>query len=1243
MIPFLFALAGCLPNPAAPKVFILPVEPTTESDLLADVQTGKLGDFEFTWFEGGDARLDLDTESVPASETAKGETWQVLVHQKEGGWTPGTASVEILNSLPQVSAVTFSPANPESQDTVTVSVDTLDADGDAVALNWSWTVDGLAHTLDPVHLLPSDVTSTGQLWTLTILPSDDERDGDPITVELPIGNTPPEVLSVSLSPAQPNTTTDLTAVVEVEDANGDPITVHYLWRVDGEEVADGWSSELSNELSSDEFSRDQVITLTVTPNDGTVDGDPFSADPVTVGNAPPTVGEVTLSSTEAYTDTDVSCTALDIEDADGDTVTFNWEWTVDGLPTVNNEGNPSTLTSNNFTRDQSVGCTVTPFDGQDDGTPMAPDAEIVVLNSPPSISSVTLSPDPPREGDTVQASVQPSPPTGDLDGDTVTYEYEWFINGTSQGVTSHGALSSDFFNRDNTLSVEVTPNDGTDDGNPVQSTLLTVDNTPPTVDTVTWLTPTLITTDTAEVICTASDADPNDTVEYIYQWHVNAIVEQTTTTSSDSDTLPPNLFHKGHSVKVYVSATDGTDTSALVLVSHGAITVANAPPAWTSNPIISPSSPTVSDTLTWSGVADDLDGDTWSETPMWSVDGSIVASDSDTLVVADHASRGQVILLSVAIDDGVDAGPTETDSVTVANSPPNAPSLGWGLPDLTEVDDVQCLIETASVDPDAGDALTYTFTWAVDGVPYTGTTLQTVYAGDTVPESSTQVAEAWTCNVFASDGTDSSPATAISITIEQSFHGWSSTSPGLNAADYRLEGAASGDLAGYSVGGAGDMDGDGLDDVIVGARDWRNASGTAVGAAFLFLSQEMDWGTENLSSSYRILEGISDNDFTGSSVAGAGDIDADGVADLIVGAHGDDHGGPNAGAVFLMSGADLGTNQSLNLVNARWFLYGDGANSYLGIPVSGGGDIDGDGFSDVLVGAPGYSNDEGRAYLMLGSHLALAPGTNYSMATDAHFILDADASASYTGRALDFAQDIDGDGFEDVLVGAPWIEGASLSGGVYLVLSGSFVSPGSTISLSNADHFFEGDVSYDGTAGFGVSGVDDLEGDGLGDVLIGVPAETSQGRTGEVRVQFSSTLATLWSNSTHSTSVTSSNLHLNGNLVDDHLGYRVQDVGDVDGDGVGDFSVGSGTFTSTSQPSGTTLVLGGNLASSGSLSYAQWADYSFGETSSGDKAYEAAGAGDLNGDGRSDFIVGAYGYDASSRVDAGAAFVFLSP
>jgi hypothetical protein len=212
---------------------------------------------------------------------------------------------------------------------------------------------------------------------------------------------------------------------------------------------------------------------------------------------------------------------------------------------------------------------------------------------------------------------------------------------------------------------------------------------------------------------------------------------------------------------------------------------------------------------------------------------------------------------------------------------------------------------------------------------------------------------------------------------------------------------------GFSVSDAGDVNGDGFDDVIVGAFAFDNGESNE-GRAFLYLGSA---GGPSLAPVWT-AESDQVEAWFGWSVSGAGDVNGDGFDDLIVGAHNFDNGQSNEGRAFLYFGSAGGPSLAPN-----WTAESNQAGAWFSYSVSDAGDVNGDGFDDVIVGARTFDNgqtDEGRTYLYLGS----AGGP--SLAPD--WAAESNQASAYFGHSVSGAGDVNGDGFDDVIVGAPYFD-----------------------------------------------------------------------------------------------------------------------------------------------------------------------------------------------------------------------------
>jgi len=299
-----------------------------------------------------------------------------------------------------------------------------------------------------------------------------------------------------------------------------------------------------------------------------------------------------------------------------------------------------------------------------------------------------------------------------------------------------------------------------------------------------------------------------------------------------------------------------------------------------------------------------------------------------------------------------------------------------------------------------------------------------------------------------------------------------STSGTLADADAILSGASETGYAGYSVASVGDQDLDGLDDFIVGAYG-DDTGGTTAGAAYIVSGAPA--GNSSLAVAHAVLVGESSDDKAGFRVANAGDVNGDGLGDIAVSAHDESSVDSHSGAVYVIHGPVSG---SVDLAFAETKVTGEIQYHQMGRSLAAGGDLNGDGFTDLLIG--GFGDDDGgesagAVYVVLG------PSTGTSSLATAYAKVVGTAAGDNLGEAASFVGDIDFDGQEDALIGAPQNDDNVDDGGAaYLFYS---FEPG-VHPANDAGVRFYGALENE-RVGYSVAGVGDIDNDGFIDVFVG--------------------------------------------------------------------------------------------------------------------------------------------------------------
>jgi hypothetical protein len=425
---------------------------------------------------------------------------------------------------------------------------------------------------------------------------------------------------------------------------------------------------------------------------------------------------------------------------------------------------------------------------------------------------------------------------------------------------------------------------------------------------------------------------------------------------------------------------------------------------------------------------------------------------------------------------------------------------------------------------------------------------------------------------------------------------------------WTVEGDQTSARFGNSVASAGDVNGDGYDDVIVGAPNYTKDQ-QYEGAAFVYHGSADGLGI----TPSRILEGNQASAEFGKGVAGAGDVNGDGYDDVIVGASKYDNELTNEGAAYIYLGSSTGLDDTPSRT-----LEGNQAESLFGFSVGSAGDVNKDGYDDIIIGAPSYDNgeeNEGAAFIYHGEN------TPYGVSATPDQTLDCDQSTSWFGISVGTAGNVNGDDYDDVIVGAhTYTNGQSGEGAAFIYHGGSSgvsATPSRTLESNQANAQYGVSV---GTAG-------DVNGDGYDDVIVGSATYDC--------VLNDEGLAFLYHGS--STGVSATQAWSAGGAQENAMfGYSVATAGDVNNDGYDDVIVGARKYDN--DPLTDVGLVNIYLGSSDGLSkISNWA-------MAGDQEYAEFGvpvnaAGDVNGDGFSDLIVAARLYD-SGQTDEGRAYVY---
>ncbi len=489
--------------------------PTEQDVLLVEVaesrdDDGDAVELHFDWYV--EEQWVSSDAGLTGEAFDKGDQVYALVTPTDGeeqGAAVASDVATVVNS-PPVAFVEIFPEVLRSDTTARAEARSSDADRDAVALTYAWTVNGASLTVQGGLLDGNAYFDKHDQVQVTVTPNDGEEDGPSASSSLvTVRNSPPTISGVALSANEVFEETTVHCVPSGWfDADGDAEDYRYGWLVNGEPAStQSW-------IDGSAFDKDDQLSCAVTPVDGEDLGATVHSETITVSNSAPAIGALLLSTSEPAEGDLLEVEILGATDPDGDIIRFSYTWYVAGSAVSQS----SSLSSAHFDKGDEIYVVVTPADGSDRGEPVTSEV-VVAVNTPPRITSIALSTDAPVTDSILFALAD----SHDADGDEVTIGYEWEVDGVPLQDGSSGLNGATAFDKGDVLQVLVTPNDGEEDGETAQSRLVVVVNSPPEAPEIS-IDPANPTVDEHRLVCVldsaSTDAD-GDELSYRFVWTVD--------------------------------------------------------------------------------------------------------------------------------------------------------------------------------------------------------------------------------------------------------------------------------------------------------------------------------------------------------------------------------------------------------------------------------------------------------------------------------------------------------------------------------------------------------------------------------------------------------------------------------------------------------------------------------------------------------------------------------------------------
>jgi hypothetical protein len=706
------------------------------------------------WRQGVEVGDLMGKAEVPAGTTKRGEHWRFSLQARVDSAAEKGPEVVIRNSPPTSPKISVSPSPPRRGERTRVEIvgPASDPDGDALTYRFSWAKTGTTERR-AAQELPPGTLRRGEHWTVTAVAYDGELEGPPATVEVVVANTPPTAPKVRLAPAAPGVQDAIKVVIDSPsvDADGDAVTYRYRWSLDGR-----WQNHprSMSVFPANIARKGQRVLAEVCAWDGNAEGATGTAEAAMVNTPPSAPTIVILPAKPKRGDMLVAATSTPSVDPDGDSVEYRLQWSKNGKEHALPEGS-TTVPGSEIRKGDIWAVDVVAHDGSAQSAPVR--AEVKIGDTPPRPPVISLTDETPLAGDPVDVRIDQ--PARDEDGDAVTLDYAWSVDGAPSGLPpGTKSIPTGKTRKGQRWTIVVTPSDGEEKGSPAFAECVARNN-PPTAPSIEFVPdrPTVLTGVAVRIVKPSTDRD-QDSLRYRYAWDRNG---RHIDTSPDTAELKPGQIRGGDAIRVTVVASDGAVEGAR---AQAHVTVATTPPQ-APEVAIEPAKPAASDSLhcVVKKPVIDPDGDAPELHVTWLRNGKATLFPANTFSLPKGSVRhGETWRCEVVAHDSSGSSAIAAAEATVVNTRPSTPGVTIEPEAPATDDDLVCRVSHDSIDVD-GDSLTYRYAWTRNGQSYSPPNDPAV-----VPASATTKGDRWRCEVTANDGQDESAVASDERIIKNS-------------------------------------------------------------------------------------------------------------------------------------------------------------------------------------------------------------------------------------------------------------------------------------------------------------------------------------------------------------------------------------------------------------------------------------------------------------------------------------------